>query len=151
VFKQLNGIQVAPFVPPLSERKDGGLTMDTHGYDLPIKFKTANGREHPCDGKIIFMGVIDILQQFNLRKRVEANYRRLRGSGWQDASCVRPEVYAERFIKFFDEYSQRIEANDIHLHEGGEGVVFSKELTPNDVVLKEETKEEIEPELNATQ
>jgi hypothetical protein len=59
-------------------------------------------------------------------------------------------VYAERFIKFFDEYSQRMEANDVHLDEGEEGVVFSKELTPNEVP-KEETKEEIEPELNATQ
>mmetsp|Transcript_18158 Transcript_18158/g.30100 ORF Transcript_18158/g.30100 Transcript_18158/m.30100 type:complete len:872 (+) Transcript_18158:429-3044(+) len=146
-FRKIHGIEATPFVPPLSDRKDGGLVMDTTGYDLPIKFRsTTGGREHTCEGKIVFVGIIDILQQFNLRKRVEANYRRVRGSGWHDASCVRPEVYAERFIKFFDEYSQRLDADDINLEDGEEGVVFSKEAKKEvtKIETKEETKEEIQ-------
>jgi 1-phosphatidylinositol-4-phosphate 5-kinase len=131
---KLYGIELTPFVPPLSDRKDGGLMMDTTGYERPIKFKTATGREHLCEGKIFYMGIIDILQQYNARKRVEARYRRIQGSGWHEASCVHPDVYAERFIQFFDEYSQRHLSDDASLEEGEESVVFSK---------AEEAKEEV--------
>lgn len=51
------------------------------------------------------MGVIDVLQQFNIRKRIEAKLRRLQGSGWADASCVHPSLYADRFMSFFDQYT----------------------------------------------
>merc|ERR1719428_2506382 len=81
--------------------------MDTTGLEKPIMFKSNTGKEHRCEGKIYYMGIIDILQQFNTRKRIETGYHRVEGSGWQDHSCVHPDVYAERFIKFFDEYSQR--------------------------------------------
>jgi Phosphatidylinositol-4-phosphate 5-Kinase len=102
-----NEPKIGAFVKPLSDRKDGGLMMDTTGLELPIKFKTPNGREHLCEGKVFYVGIIDILQQYNTRKRLESRYRRLRGAGWQDASCVHPDIYAERFVRFFDEYSQR--------------------------------------------
>ena len=120
----LQNINVPAFIPPLSDRKDGGLEMDTTGYEVPIKFKTANGMEHQCEGKIFYLGIIDVLQQFNIRKRFEARYRRTIGSGWQDASCVHPDVYAERFVKFFDEYSAG-KMNPMAITEGEEGVVFS--------------------------
>mmetsp|Transcript_35076 Transcript_35076/g.53809 ORF Transcript_35076/g.53809 Transcript_35076/m.53809 type:complete len:93 (+) Transcript_35076:15-293(+) len=54
------------------------------------------------------MGIIDILQQFNIRKRLEARYRRMLGGGWADASCVHPNLYAERFLRFYDEYTQML-------------------------------------------
>lgn len=123
----LNVLKVGAFVPPISDRKDGGLMMDTTGFEHPIKFKTSNGREHFCEGKIFYIGIIDILQQYNTRKRVEARYHRARGSGWQDASCVHPDVYAERFIRFFDEYSQRCDSQGLQLENGEEGIVFTRE------------------------
>lgn len=99
-----------PFEKPLSYRKDGGFTMDTTDIDLPLKMSVP-GAPHMaeyCDGKIIYIGVIDILQQFNIRKRVEARYRKAGGGGggggWEAASCVHPTLYADRFIRFFDEY-----------------------------------------------
>lgn len=103
----IGGAKLPAFTPPLSSRKDGGLMMDTTGLEKPIMFKSSTGKEHICEGKIYYMGIIDILQQFNTRKRIETGYHRVEGSGWQDHSCVHPDVYAERFIKFFDEYSQR--------------------------------------------
>uniref|UniRef100_A0A7S1GMN7 PIPK domain-containing protein n=1 Tax=Cyclophora tenuis TaxID=216820 RepID=A0A7S1GMN7_CYCTE len=115
---------LSPFVPPLSDRKDGGLEMDVVGLDLPVTMKAAQNTEQLCDGRIFFMGIIDILQQYNIRKRVEARYRRAQGSGWHDASCVHPNLYAERFIHFFDEYSQRVVDGGPVLAEGEEGIIF---------------------------
>lgn len=96
------------FVTPISNRKDGGLVMDTSGFEIPMRRVDAKmGKIQYYEGKIFYMGIIDVLQQFNIRKRVEARWRRL-GGGWQDASCVHPDLYADRFVRFFDEYSQRL-------------------------------------------
>lgn len=95
------------FERPLSYRKDGGFMMDTTTCDLPLRMSVP-GAPHMveyCDGKIFYMGIIDILQQFNIRKRGEARYRRLGGKGWEAASCVHPNIYADRFIRFFEEYT----------------------------------------------
>ena len=98
--------QLKDFEKPTSNRKDGGLEMDVTGTQLPMKV-TVGKQTQECSGKIFYMGIIDILQQFNVRKRMEARYRRIKGAGWDGASCVHPDFYAERFIKFFDEYTQR--------------------------------------------
>jgi 1-phosphatidylinositol-4-phosphate 5-kinase len=119
----LAGLKIPPFEPPLSTRKDGGLMMDTTGIDMPMKV-TVHGQEQLCEGKIFYMGIIDILQQYNIRKRFEARYRRLQSNGWQDASCVNPHIYADRFVRFFDEYSQRGDTAASRVaDEGGEQIV----------------------------
>jgi len=93
------------FETPISNRKDGGLEMDVNEVKLPLLYNT-QGKKQLIDGKIFYMGIIDVLQQFNVRKRIEARYRQLKGGGWEGASCVHPTLYAERFIRFFDEYSK---------------------------------------------
>jgi len=98
--------KIPDFVPPLSDRKDGGIMMDTTGLKLPMTVKGPQG-EHFYEGKIYFMGIIDILQQYNARKRVETSYRRMESRKGLEPSCVSPHDYAERFIQFFDEYSGR--------------------------------------------
>jgi len=103
---------VPKFAIPISNRKDGGLVMDVSGFDLPLRRVDAKmGKIQYYEGKIFYMGIIDVLQQFNIRKRIEARWRRLQGGGWQDASCVHPALYADRFVRFFDEYSQRMAEN----------------------------------------
>jgi len=107
---------IANFEEPLSYRKDEGFMLDTNGINLPLKMPVP-GAPHIaeyCDGKIFYIGIIDILQQFNIRKRFEAKYRRLSGKGWEAASCVHPSIYADRFIRFFDEYTeaQQMQANN---------------------------------------
>lgn len=121
----MRGFKIPDFVLPVSDRKDGGLTMDTTGFKMPMKFKGPTGRDQHYEGKIFYMGIIDILQQYNIRKRIEARYRRVKGAGWKDASCVHPKLYAERFIGFFDEYSQSSPApSHMHIEEGEEVIVF---------------------------
>jgi hypothetical protein len=104
--KLVNAWKIPEFVPPLSDRKDGGLMMDTTGLEMPMTWKGPAG-ERQYEGKIFYLGIIDILQQFNMRKRVETNYRKIDALKGQDPSCVHPQEYADRFISFFDEYSDR--------------------------------------------
>jgi len=102
------GWAVPKFIAPLSNRKDGGHVLDSTGLNLPLKFIGNKGTVQYYEGKIFYMGIIDILQQFNIRKRLEARYRRMLGGGWADASCVHPNLYAERFLRFYDEYTQML-------------------------------------------
>jgi 1-phosphatidylinositol-4-phosphate 5-kinase len=95
---------IPDFVPPLSDRKDGGIMMDTEGLSMPLTWKGPQG-ERFYEGKIYYMGIIDVLQQYNARKRVETAYRRLESRGGMEPSCVSPLEYADRFVRFFDEYS----------------------------------------------
>ena len=97
---------IPDFVPPLSDRKDGGIMMDTTGLEFPMVWKGPQG-ERLYEGKIYYLGIIDILQQYNIRKRVETTYRRLEYRHGEEPSCVKPHDYASRFVRFFDEYSAR--------------------------------------------
>jgi 1-phosphatidylinositol-4-phosphate 5-kinase len=103
---------IPEFTPPLSDRKDGGLVMDTTGMSHPMVFHGKQG-DLLYDGKIYFMGIIDILQQYNARKRIETTYRKLEVRGRAEPSCVSPQDYADRFIRFFDEYSIRAHPKEI--------------------------------------
>merc|ERR1719215_553405 len=92
--------KVVEFIPPISNRIDNGLEMDLSIFDK------VDDSERPRD-KIFFVGIIDILQQFNSRKRVEAKFRYLQTRSRESPSCVHPQLYADRFITFFDEYTLR--------------------------------------------
>lgn len=104
----LRGYNIPKFAAPLSDRKDGGFEMDTTGLDLPMKFVSPKHGEVLYDGTIFYLGVIDVLQEYNSRKVVESRYRMLQGMDALEASCVAPKDYAARFVKFFDIYSIRV-------------------------------------------
>jgi hypothetical protein len=96
---------IPEFTPPLSDRKDGGLMMATTGMRTPMVFHSKQG-DMQYEGKIYYMGIIDILQQYNARKRVETTYRKVEVRGQAEPSCVSPDDYADRFVYFFDEYTR---------------------------------------------
>jgi 1-phosphatidylinositol-4-phosphate 5-kinase len=104
--KLLQDYKIPQFVPPLSDRKDGGLEMDVRGSQLPLKWKSSTNGIQQCEGKIFYMGIIDILQEYNSRKALESRYRKFQSAGRMAPSCVPPEEYGQRFLKFFDEYTQ---------------------------------------------
>ena len=118
--------KIPDFVAPLSDRKDGGLVMDSSHLVMPMVF---NGEKEKMayEGKIYYMGIIDILQQYNVRKRAETRYRKFEVRGKAEPSCVSPDDYAERFIAFFDEYSQKA-----HPKTYGEEESTEIEVTRND-------------------
>mmetsp|Transcript_5679 Transcript_5679/g.13751 ORF Transcript_5679/g.13751 Transcript_5679/m.13751 type:complete len:961 (+) Transcript_5679:230-3112(+) len=96
---------IPDFEPPLSDRKDGGLKMDTSGLSHPMVFHGPQG-DMLYETKIYYMGIIDILQQYNARKLIETTYRKVEVRGQAEPSCVSPDDYAGRFVKFFEEYAQ---------------------------------------------
>ncbi|KHN26678.1 Phosphatidylinositol-4-phosphate 5-kinase 7 [Glycine soja] len=51
---------------------------------------------------VLYMGVIDILQNYNLRKKIEHAYKSLQFDP-MTISVVEPKMYDERFIKFLEE------------------------------------------------
>jgi len=104
--KQLKGYNIPQFVPPLSHRKDGGFELDTTGQKMPMVFKGPKG-DQKYEGKVFYMGIIDILQEYNSRKAIEASYRFFTSSRNQ-ASCVNPRAYSERFVHFFNEYTESL-------------------------------------------
>lgn len=77
-------------------------------WALPEKlsvFRTDDGGFRSSDGKdramglVYYMGIIDVLQPYNLRKKVEHALKSLRES--PDAlSCVDPAQYSKRFVDF---------------------------------------------------
>ena len=79
---------------PWTNRTDGGL----EALEL-----TQNGNTTLATkpGEIYFMGIIDILQQYNARKQAETFFKGFTASR-RDISCVDPEWYAERFVKFIE-------------------------------------------------
>lgn len=102
--KLLKGYNIPRFVPPLSVRKDKGFEMETTGVKLPMRFQGPKGEE-VHSGKIFYMGIIDVLQEYNARKVLETRYRSFTAHRSQ-ASCVPPNEYGRRFVKFFDQYTK---------------------------------------------
>ncbi|CAJ1889737.1 unnamed protein product [Cylindrotheca closterium] len=51
---------------------------------------------------LYYMGLIDFLQPWTTRKRIERKLKGLAGYDTAAVSCVDPEAYAERFLEFLD-------------------------------------------------
>lgn len=105
--KLLKGYNIPKFVPPPSDRKDGGFEMDTTGVQLPLTVSGPTGVERLCEGKIFYMGIIDVLQEYTARKSLETTYRSFLTGRSNQVSCVPPRAYGERFTEFFEEYAKR--------------------------------------------
>jgi len=54
----------------------------------------------PGSKEVYFLGIIDILQEFNMKKRAEHVMRVAKGDDGTQISCVSPEDYAQRFTTF---------------------------------------------------
>ena len=74
----------------ITSRSDGGID----GYGIKLEDGTLAKKE------IYFCGVIDILQYYNARKVGETVLRKATGNAGEDISCVDPETYGKRFVKF---------------------------------------------------
>lgn len=77
--------------PRLTRRRDGG-----------VRSRQASGE---VGGEVYFMGIIDILQQYNLKKRTETSLRSVVADP-KLISAVDPKFYGERFLAFIDENTE---------------------------------------------
>lgn len=81
--------------PNLSEYSNtGSLFQSYHG----------GIRSYNDQGYVFFMGIIDILQEYNIGKHAETFFKSF-SHNKQELSSVDPELYAERFLNFILSYS----------------------------------------------
>ena len=81
--------QIPPPEPSVFCLQDGGMSGVTDGGQ--------------SNHKTYFVGVIDILQQYNSRKIAETFFKGLRHNRKQ-ISAVHPTFYGDRFLDFMDTY-----------------------------------------------
>ena len=139
---------VPRFLRPISDRKDKGLMMNVDRLRVVLEANSKEMSGEPnLQPKIFYMGIIDVLQQFNLRKRIEARMRRIQGGGWADASCVHPQIYASRFLEFFDEYTLANYSRNGHVRidEDDEEHDSSSDISHEQIVFSKNTGLEDEP------
>eukprot|EP00698_Gefionella_okellyi_P000616 TRINITY_DN1054_c0_g1_i1.p2 TRINITY_DN1054_c0_g1~~TRINITY_DN1054_c0_g1_i1.p2 ORF type:complete len:480 (-),score=100.77 TRINITY_DN1054_c0_g1_i1:3343-4755(-) len=85
-------VSLAPSTPPpelLSSRK----------RQISIFQQTEGGIQDPGSREVYYIAIIDILQPYNLRKKLETKFKSLRYNR-DEISSVEPPFYAERFMKF---------------------------------------------------
>ena len=93
---------------PWSNRKDWGIdstekledkadSAAEHGHKRPGN----PGHHGSRSAEVYFCGIIDVLQQYNARKRAETFFKGF-GNNSKQISCVDPQWYAERFYDFLD-------------------------------------------------
>ena len=59
--------------------------------------------------EIYFCGIIDFLQYYNAMKKGETVVRKAQGHSGEDISCVDPETYGNRFVKFISNLIEKAE------------------------------------------
>ena len=76
-----------------------GIHNVAQGQAGPLASSTSAGTPSLCGTKIYFLGLIDFLINFGLRKQAEHLLRAAQGHG-QSTSCVHPSDYAARQARF---------------------------------------------------
>mmetsp|Transcript_13709 Transcript_13709/g.43302 ORF Transcript_13709/g.43302 Transcript_13709/m.43302 type:complete len:517 (+) Transcript_13709:80-1630(+) len=64
-------------------------------FDLAIDGRAPDGAV-----ELYYLGIIDILQVYNLRKRAETTANFVGPKSYKDCSCVSPKLYRDRFLHF---------------------------------------------------
>jgi hypothetical protein len=66
----------------------------------PLPIREDGGIESSDKKFIYYAGIIDILQPYNTLKWGETVVKKVQGNSEQEISCVDPETYGNRFVKF---------------------------------------------------
>jgi len=95
-----------------------GKTIAQINYQLPQQFQNVDGGcvfqlddggMWSADGNLhYFIGIIDILMLYSLRKKLEHAYKSIRYST-SDISSIKPPAYAERFLEFIRDIVPEVE------------------------------------------
>jgi 1-phosphatidylinositol-4-phosphate 5-kinase len=72
----------------------------------PYSTRTDHGIDSSDRKEIYYGGIIDILQLYNTRKWGETVVKKVSGNSEQEISCVDPETYANRFVKFISNLTE---------------------------------------------
>jgi 1-phosphatidylinositol-4-phosphate 5-kinase len=70
------------------------------GVNMPARAEQISGKEEVYD-VVLYLGVIDILQEYNIHKKIEHAYKSLQFDSLS-ISAVDPTFYSERFLEFVE-------------------------------------------------
>ncbi|XP_010543450.1 PREDICTED: phosphatidylinositol 4-phosphate 5-kinase 9-like isoform X1 [Tarenaya hassleriana] len=76
------------------------------GVNMPARAEVKPGKEekmfHECYDVVLYLGIIDILQEYNMGKRIEHAFKSFQFDSLS-ISAVDPTFYSHRFLSFIDE------------------------------------------------
>ncbi|KDO26627.1 hypothetical protein SPRG_08031 [Saprolegnia parasitica CBS 223.65] len=87
----------SPRVDPVNKEPTGSIFCKDLGG---IRGRRASGKKN---GFVYFVGIIDILQQYNMQKRAETLIKGLQHNA-KEISSVDPDLYGNRFIEFMEKF-----------------------------------------------
>ncbi|GMI18117.1 hypothetical protein TrLO_g1539 [Triparma laevis f. longispina] len=112
-----------------TQTKDNSASAVRSDMGYPIR--RANSDPSNSTQQLAYFGIIDILQPYTPFKRIESLSKSVFSRGGRGAvSCVEPDFYGERFLKFFD----------VYMKGEGEGEMPAGEVTSEDEDQKRKAK-----------
>ncbi|OAY81109.1 Phosphatidylinositol 4-phosphate 5-kinase 9 [Ananas comosus] len=76
-----------------------GVNMPARAEHIPTKDEENNQLFHEVYDVVLYLGIIDILQEYNMTKKIERAYKSLQFDS-VSISAVDPEFYSRRFLSF---------------------------------------------------
>jgi 1-phosphatidylinositol-5-phosphate 4-kinase len=93
------GEQLSPPESPINSA--GAFTTNSGGLNLDDEFFGIPSSEESPRKLIYFIGLVDILTYYGVKKRTESAAKTVKyGSGVENTSTVKPEQYAKRLLEF---------------------------------------------------
>ena len=93
-------------------------TLSLNNLNLSLNVKSKNNYIHDCECFRIYMfpstenntayilSIIDYFQSYNIKKKLESTYKvGIKGKDEETISCVDPDLYSNRFVKFMTKIS----------------------------------------------
>ena len=100
-YSLLVGVETRPACPTSESTATSIFRYDKGGF----RATDDEGKETEL---VYYMGIIDILQPYNMRKKVEHAFKSIKNDS-QSISCVAPSVYSQRFQQFLRYEKQLID------------------------------------------
>lgn len=90
----------SPSAPPAPSSSEPAAAARHLGTGLPAVAVSQQAGQ-PAEEVLLFFGIIDFLQEYNMRKKLEHSIKAVVQDG-KAISVVEPRSYARRFLKFMD-------------------------------------------------
>ena len=146
-YSLLLGIHYRKNYVPLEKKKEDSLlsskTYETNSLNLSATANTERINEYNRlydsydsgissvdNKKIYYLGIIDILTEYNIAKQFEHSFKRIRYCS-NDMSCVPPEYYKQRFFNYMNTIFTKEENKSTEENINNSNSIFNKLIFNN--------------------
>ena len=147
-YSLLLGIHYRKNYTPIEKKKEDSLlsskTYETNSLNLSGNAYTERkndiknlydyydfGISSVDNRSIYYFGIIDILTEYNINKRLEHCFKRIRYCS-NDMSCIPPDLYKERFFNYMSTIFIKEENKNIEENENNTNSIFNQFIFKND-------------------